>query len=125
MLKNLYYVSLLGMLLQFAGLREPFEVLFGLTLLYLAIADVFMQDEIDRLRRMNSVGYTRRTDVSVAFVAMTACFGAYFLARGVHYRLFLAMWGDWILGLGTLGALYVFLHEYLPRGGSRRRFRSL
>ncbi len=123
-LKNLYYITLFGMLLRFVGLSAPFHVLFGISLLYLAVADVFMQDEIDRLRRMNAVGYTRRTDLSIAFVTMTACFGAYHFALGVNYRPFLSMWGFWILGAGTLAALYVYLHEYLPRGRGRR-FRAL
>lgn len=123
-LKNLYYITLFGMLLRFVGLSAPFYVLFGITLLFLAVADVFMPDEIDRLRRMNSVGYTRRTDVSIAFVTMTACFGAYYLALGANYTPFLRMWSLWILGAGTLAAAYIYLHEHLPRGRNRR-FRTL
>ena len=43
-IKNLYYVTLIAMLLQFMGLREPFQVLFGLTLLYFGFAELFMHD---------------------------------------------------------------------------------
>ena len=83
-LKNLYTVSLIALLLQFAGLYEPFAVLFGLTLLYLAFADLFMQDELDRLSRMHSFAYRRRPDLTAAFVAMAGSFGILNLAQGIH-----------------------------------------
>lgn len=125
-IKNLYYVTLLAMLLQFMGLREPFAVLIGLTFLYFGVAELFMKDELDRLRRMNSVGYVRRTDVSIAFTAMTLGFGIYYLASGFHYRLGYPL-SDLLLAAGTLGALYIFLHPYLPRqrGGRPRHLRSI
>ena len=128
-LKNLYTVSLIALLLQFAGLYEPFAVLFGLTLLYLAFADLFMPEELDRLRRMYSFSYRRRADLTVAFVAMTGAFGALNLAQGVHMTAFLWRWSMWLQAIGSLGAIYVFLHQYLPdprhRGGPRRHLRSL
>ena len=119
-LKNLYYVSLFAMLLQFMGLFEPFAVIFGLTLLYLAVAELFMQDEIDRLRRMNSFSYRRRPDVSLAFVAMTLCLGLYYLASGLHMWRLLRPLGDSLLAAGALGALYIFIHQYLPAGRNGR-----
>jgi hypothetical protein len=126
-LKNLYTVSLIALLLQFAGLYEPFAVLFGLTLLYLAFADLFMQEELDRLRRMYSFAYQRRIDLTIAFVAMTASFGLLHLAQGIHWNTFLWRWSMWLQAVGSLGAIYVFLHQYLPdptrRGG--RRFRLI
>ncbi len=118
-IKNLYYVTLIAMLLQFMGLYEPFAVLFGLTLLYFAVAELFMKEELDRLRRMMSISYTRRQDVSIAFIAMTLCFGAYYLSEGMHMRL-LRPYFDWILGIGSLGALYLFLHQYLPTDRGRK-----
>lgn len=128
-LKNLYYVSLIAMLLQFMGLFEPFAVIFGLTLLYLAAAELFMQDDIDRLRRMYSISYRRRPDVSAAFAAMTLCLGIYYLASGLHFSRALGPLRDLLLGVGSLGALYIFLHQYLPtgRGGrpGRRNLRPL
>lgn len=118
-IKNLYYVTLLAMLMQFMGLYEPFAVLFGLTLLYFAVAEMFMKEELDRLRRMTSISYTRRIDVSIAFTAMTLCFGAYYLSQGLHLRV-LGPWLDWILAVGSIGALYVFLHPYLPTDRGRK-----
>lgn len=122
-LKNLYYVSLIAMLLQFMGLFEPFAVIFGLTLLYLAVAEVFMREEIDRMRRMNTISYRRRTDVSIAFTAMTLCFGLFYLASGLHVPALFGPGRQWLLAIGSLGAIYVFVHQYLPtgRGGNRRR----
>lgn len=118
-IKNLYYVTLLAMLMQFMGLYEPFAVLFGLTLLYFAVAEMFMKEELDRLRRMTSISYTRRIDVSIAFTAMTLCFGAYYLSQGLHLRV-LGPWLDWLLAVGSIGALYVFLHPYLPTDRGRK-----
>ena len=125
-IKNLYYVTLIAMLLQFMGLNEPFAVLFGLTFLYFAAAELFMQDELDRLRRMNSVGYVRRADVSIAFTAMTLSFGVYYLCSGFHIRI-ANPWRDLLLAAGSLGALYIFLHPYLPtdRGRRARHLRSV
>ena len=121
-LRNLYYVSLIAMLLQFAGLYEPFNVIFGLTLLFLAAAELFMSDEIDRLRRMNSFSYRRRADVSAAFVLMTLCFGLYHLASGLHFAPVYGQLGRQLLGAGSLAALYVFIRPYLPTDrGDRRR----
>lgn len=126
-LKNLYTVSLIALLLQFAGLYEPFAVLFGLTLLYLAFADLLMQDELDRLRRMHSFAYRRRPDLTAAFVAMSGAFGILHLAQGLHMTTFLWRWSVWLQAIGSLGALYVFLHQYLPdprqRGRQTRMFR--
>lgn len=126
-LKNLYTVSLIALLLQFAGLYEPFAVLFGLTLLYLAFADLFMQDELDRLRRMYSFSYKRRPDLTVAFVAMAGGFGVLNLAQGLHMTVFLWRWSLWLQAIGSLGAIYIFLHQYLPdprqRGRNIRPFR--
>lgn len=126
-LKNLYTVSFIALLLQFMGLYEPFAVLFGLTLLYLAFAELFMQDELDRLRRMNSFSYQRRLDLTIAFVAMAACLGMLHLAQGIHLSRFLWRWSSWLRLIGALGALYIFLQQYLPalRGGSRRHLRIL
>jgi len=125
-LKNLYYVSLVAMLLQFMGLYEPFAVIFGLTLLYLAGAEVFMRDEIDRLRRMYSISYRRRPDVSAAFTAMTLCFGLYYLSSGLHLSGLFGPLRIWMLGIGSIGALYTFLYQYLPTGrGGRPRKRNL
>lgn len=120
-LKNLYYVSLFALILQFVGLFEPFAVIFGLTLLYLAAAELFMQADIDRLRRMNYISYRRRPDVSAAFVAMTLCFGLFYFASGVHFNMVFGPMRNWILGIGSLGALYIFLHQYLPFDGTGRR----
>jgi len=127
-LKNLYTVSFIALLLQFIGLYEPFAVLFGLTLLYLAFAELFMQDELDRLRRMHSFSFRRRTDITVAFVAMTASIGLLHLAQGVHLTRFLWRWSYLLQLIGALGALYIFLQQYLPtpgRGGPRRHLRSV
>lgn len=126
-LRNLYIVSFIALLLQFAGLYEPFAVLLGITLLYLAIADLFMPDELDRLRRMYSFSYKRRPDTTAAFVAMTASIGLLHLAQGVHMNRFLWRWAFWLQLIGTLAALYLFLHQYLPSpgGGSRRHLRSI
>lgn len=122
-LKNLYYVTLFALLMQFIGLREPFYVLFGITLLYLAVAELFMADEIDRMRRMYSFSYKRRPDVSIAFIAMTACFGLLQLATGLHFLFRIFPLLPWLQGIGSLGALYVFLHPYLPDPDDRRRRR--
>lgn len=123
-LKNLYYVSFFALILQFAGLYQPFAVLFGLTLLYLAFADLFQQEEIDRLRRMNYISYKRRPDVTVAFVAMTLTFGLYHLATGLNMG---RRFPFWLLVVGTIGAIYIVIEPYLPRGqrGRGRHLRSL
>lgn len=125
-IKNLYYVTLLAMLLQFMGLFEPFAVLFGLTLLYFAVAELFMREELDRLRRMGSISYVRRPDVSIAFIAMTLCFGVYYVSQGLHFRL-VGTLRDFLLAIGSIGALYIFLYQYLPtnRGRRGRNLRSI
>src|SRR5690606_8906710 len=115
-LRNLYYISLFALLLQFAGLHQPFSVLFGLTLLYLAFAEIFQQEEIDRLRRMNYISYKREIDVSIAFVAMTVAFGLNSLAVGVNVYRF--AYTPWLLGIGVLGAVYIVIQPHLPRGNS-------
>lgn len=133
-LKNLYYVSFFALLLQFIGLYQPFAVLLGITFCYLAFAEVFMPEEIDRLRRMSSFSYRRRTDVSIAFIVMTVCFGAYHIALGFNSLRLLGPLLQWVLGLGSVAALYLFLHQYLPHsgqggrgsgGGGRGRLRSM
>lgn len=124
-LRNLYTVSFIALLLQFMGLYEPFAVLFGITLLYLALADLFMPAEIDRLRRMYSFSYQRRTDTTAAFVATAASLGLLFFAQGLHLGRFLWRWSLALQLIGAVGALYIFLQQYLPapRGGGPRRLR--
>src|SRR5690625_4764185 len=107
-----------ALLLQFiTGLHQPLSVLLGLTLLYLAFAEVFQSAEIDRLRRMNYVSYKRRPDVTIAFVAMTVSFGLDNLARGLnYYRLPFAL-----LLIGVAGFAYIIIEPYLPRGNRQVR----
>lgn len=120
-LRNLYQVSFFALLLQFlTRLHQPFSVLLGLTFLYVAFAEVFQPAEIDRLRRMNYISYQRKTDLSIAFIAMTVSFGAFNLLNGFNVGRIVPFW---LLVIGTVGAIYIVVEPHLPRGGHRPHFR--
>ena len=75
---------------------------------------------------MTSISYNRRTDVSIAFAAMTLSLGFIYVTQGFHLRA-VYRWYDILSIIGSLGALYIFLHQYLPtdRGRRGRHLRSI